>query len=139
MYNFEIIYKWDSDDSIWQAQYKQRFFCENIVNNVSDVIYFYFLWFHYNYSVMLKIMTILFLWKNPRPSSTRFIKIKLNYMFKKETAQTTTEELKNVEDQIKILVSTTITIDGNNFNLKHTLIFTMIDIKVIKYVIIIWV
>ena len=53
-------------------------------------------------------------------------------MFKKETAQTTLEELKIIEDQIKIIVPTTIKIDENNLNVKHTLVFTMIDGKVIK-------
>jgi len=71
------------------------------------------------------------LWKNPRPSSTRFCR-PIKYMFKKETAQTTLEELKIIEDQIKIIVPTTIKIDENNLNVKHTLVFTMIDGKVIK-------
>ena len=56
----------------------------------------------------------------------------IKYMFKKETAQTTLEELKIIEDQIKIIVPTTIKIDENNLNVKHTLVFIMIDGKVIK-------
>lgn len=55
-------------------------------------------------------------------------------MFKKETAQTTYEELKIVEDQIKSIVPTTIKIDDNNLNVKHTLAFTMIDGKVIQLI-----
>lgn len=132
MHNFEIIYKWGCDGSSGQSQYKQRYFFENTTNDVCDGDLFLFSLVPLQLQCDVENNKTV-LWKNPRPSSTRFCR-PIKYMFKKETAQTTLEELKIVEDQIKIIVPTSVKIDDNNINVKHTLVFTMIDGKVIKLI-----
>uniref|UniRef100_A0A2S2PVN3 Uncharacterized protein n=1 Tax=Sipha flava TaxID=143950 RepID=A0A2S2PVN3_9HEMI len=128
MHNFEIIYKWGCDGSSGKAQYKQRYFFVNTTNDVCDGDLFLFSLVPLQLQCNVENNKIV-LWKNPRPSSTRFCR-PIKYKFKKATAQTTLEELKIVEDQIKSIVPITIKIDDNNLNVKHTLVFTMIDGKV---------
>lgn len=69
------------------------------------------------------------IWENPRPSSTRFCR-PIKYLFKKETKESTKEEVEDIEMQIDKLLATNVTHNGINLNIQHKLIFSMVDGKV---------
>ncbi|XP_050525962.1 uncharacterized protein LOC126896864 [Daktulosphaira vitifoliae] len=124
----EMFYKWGCDGSSGQAQYKQKFndnpcttdqtmfmfslvplelrCCSDDSNDSSDVI-----------------------WKNSMPSSTRFCR-PIKYKFMKETIESTKEEVKEIEKQISKLNTTYVLFNDEYFEVKHTLIFSMVDGKV---------
>jgi len=52
-------------------------------------------------------------------------------MFKKETAESTKEEVKDIEEQINNLYNTYALYSDQVVQVKHTLIFSMVDGKVI--------
>lgn len=68
-------------------------------------------------------------WENPRPSSTRFCR-PIKFCFKKETIDSTLEEVKDIESEISRLIPTTIINEGKELRINHKLIFSMIDGKV---------
>ena len=70
-----------------------------------------------------------FVWQNPRPSSTRFCR-PIKFCSKRETIDSTLEEVKDVESEISRLIPTTIINEGKELRIKHKLIFSMIDGKV---------
>jgi hypothetical protein len=70
------------------------------------------------------------IWQNPRPSSTTFCK-PIKFIFKKETVESTRDEVDKIETQIKNLNTTDIILNNKVLNVKHNLIFLMVDGKVI--------
>lgn len=69
------------------------------------------------------------LWKNPRPSSTRYCR-PIKFEYKKETIESTLEEVNAVEEEIRLLVSTSVLTNNIEIQVQSTLMFTMIDGKV---------
>lgn len=124
----EMVYKWGCDGSSGQSQYKQKFNdsststdqtmfmfslvplelrCFPIRNNDSDII-----------------------WQNPVPSSTKFCR-PIKFMYKKETTESTQKEVKDIEEQINNVCNTDVLHNDQVVQVKHTLIFSMVDGKVI--------
>ncbi|KAL4088601.1 hypothetical protein QTP88_015577 [Uroleucon formosanum] len=123
----EMVYKWGCDGSSGQSQYKQKFNdsststdqtmfmfslvplelrCFPIRNNDSDII-----------------------WQNPVPSSTKFCR-PIKFMYKKETTESTQKEVKDIEEQINNVCNTDVLHNDQVVQVKHTLIFSMVDGKV---------
>jgi len=123
-----MVYKWGCDGSSGQSQYKQKFNdsststdqtmfmfslvplelrCFPIRNNDSDII-----------------------WQNSVPSSTKFCR-PIKFMYKKETTENTKKEVKEIEEQIINLCNTDVLFNDQVVQVKHTLIFSMVDGKVI--------
>lgn len=69
------------------------------------------------------------IWKNPRPSSTRYCR-PLKIEFSKETASTAKLEKERVENEIKTLVDSTIKLKERIIKVNHILMLVMIDGKV---------
>lgn len=69
------------------------------------------------------------IWKNRRLSSTRFCR-PIKFLFQKETAENTREEVNNVETQIDTLNTTDLIYNDGNLKVEHKLIFSMVDGKV---------
>lgn len=63
------------------------------------------------------------------PSSTRFCR-PIKFLFKKENAENTREEVTKIESQIEKLNATDIIHNNSNLKVKHKLIFSMVDGKV---------
>ncbi|KAE9522334.1 hypothetical protein AGLY_017280, partial [Aphis glycines] len=126
----EMLYKWGCDGSSGQSQYRQNFNDDSLITDetmfmfsivplelrshseVNDV--------ENNYEVI---------WTNPSPSSTKFCR-PIKYIFKKETIESTKEEVKDIETQILKLVNTDVIFNESIVHVKHTLIFSMVDGKV---------
>lgn len=118
-----FLVKWGCDGST-QTQYKQKFFQENL----SDMSLF---------SISLVPLQLFctknnckrIIWQNPAPSSPKYCRpIKL--IFTKETTETITKEVKNIDDQILLLTPTIIETNKLNLSIKSILILSMIDGKV---------
>lgn len=69
------------------------------------------------------------IWQNPRPSSTRYCR-PLKFSFLKESTQTSLEQKNRVEEEIRNLNPTELTINHITLLLSHNLHFTMVDGKV---------
>jgi len=72
------------------------------------------------------------LWENPKPSSTRYCR-PIQFIYTKETPETTRTEIQKVEQDIENLRTTEIVLDHEkSLTIYYTLIITMIDGKVIN-------
>lgn len=101
MNNFEILCKWGCDGSSSQARYKQ---ITSSNFNDSDIFMFSLVPLQLRCTKINNPKTIL-LWKNPRPSSTRYCR-PIKFEYKKETIESTLEEVNAVEEEIKSLIPT---------------------------------
>lgn len=112
------IYKWGCDGSSGHSTYRQGFLNEN--NNISDECLF---------AVCIVPLRIVkgscLLWKNPRPSSTRYCR-PLKMVFQKESAELVRLEVDRVNNEILKINPTNI----KNFKIHHQFHLTMIDGKV---------
>lgn len=68
-------------------------------------------------------------WQNPTPSSPRFCR-PIRFRFVKETTDITKEEIRYVQDSIKQLNNTIVTLNEQEFSFGHQLKLTMVDGKV---------
>lgn len=127
MSNFEILYKWGCDGSSSQARYKQIFHTSNDIND-SNIFMFSLVPLPLRCTKVDHPSTIV-LWKNPCPSSTRYCR-PIKFEFKKETIESTLEEVNAVEKEIKLLILTSVFKNNIEFQVWSTLMFTMIDGKV---------
>lgn len=73
------------------------------------------------------------IWKNDRPSSTRYCR-PLKFQFKKETPALILEEKQRVEEEIRSLQETVVHFGEYAISVSHRLYFTMIDGKVAQIV-----
>jgi hypothetical protein len=124
--HFEMLCKWGCDGSSGHAQYKQKFDSSYSTTITDSDLFLFSL-------VPLQLRLVdeqnIVVWQNPRPSSTRFCR-PIKFCFKKETIDSTLEEVKDVESEISRLIPTTIINEGKELRIKHKLIFSMIDGKV---------
>lgn len=130
--SLEMLYKWGCDGSSGHSQYKQNFNDNSSLSTDQNIFIFSI--------VPLELRCLLndnntndgkydIIWENPTPSSTRFCR-PIKFMFKKETAENTREEVKDIETQISELHNSNITYNNRTIQIKHTLIFSMVDGKV---------
>lgn len=123
--DFEMLYKWGCDGSSNHSQYKQSF----QTTDISDTSMFTVSLVPLQLQCMNNNEKIV-LWSNPRYSSTRFCR-PLKFIFMKENNDKTIEMYTEIEDEIARLTNTIIYInDISIISIKHTLIFSMIDGKV---------
>lgn len=123
--SFELISKWGCDGSK-QCQYKQKFESESASD--SNIFQSSFV------PIRLRRFTAegneVVVWQNPVPSSTRFCR-PIRITFTHETTDVTNEEIEYIENQIKELHESEVTLDnGSQIKIKHTLVPTMVDGKV---------
>lgn len=105
--NLRIIYKWGCDGSSGQSEYKQKFNSEDSSDAHMFLTSF----------IPLQIIGFdldskkdLVIWKNPKPSSTRFCR-PIRIQFLKENVESTLCEKQYIDDQITHLNPFSIVID----------------------------
>jgi len=126
-YNFEMIYKWGCDGSGGHSRYKQIFKTQPDKTD-ADIVMASLVPLQLRCKRNESYFTI---WENPRYSSTRFCR-PIMFEYIKETKESTRRLVDHIENQIKTLIPTTITINNSaEIQIEHTLIFSMIDGKVI--------
>lgn len=118
--NLTLFSKWGFDGSSGHSSYKQAFYS----SNASDSSVFI------TSIVPLKLVSgNEVVWKNPRPSSTRFCRpLKIEYT--KETTSVSNLEKIRVEDEKKNLEETLVLVGENSLKVHHDLFLVMIDGKV---------
>lgn len=121
--NLELIWKWGCDGS-QQSQFKQKFTDEN--NDDANIFQSSCVPIKLIANVNERKKTI---WQNPTPSSTRFCR-PIRMRFIHETTDVTIEEIKLIEDQIKLLNITEVPLNDTIIKIKHTMLLTMVDGKV---------
>lgn len=120
--NLRLIGKWGFDGSTGHSEYKQIFVDSDTID-ASLLVTSY---------VPLKLVDMVtedIVWKNPRPSSTRYCR-PIRFQFKKETSTISKEEETYVKNQINNLQPTNIIVAGKSISIKHELQLTMVDGKV---------
>ncbi|XP_054083138.1 uncharacterized protein LOC105219976 [Zeugodacus cucurbitae] len=124
--NLVLIGKWGFDGSTGHSEYKQKFM-NNDMNDTSLFVTSY---------VPLQLKMVgndpkhqKIIWKNPRPSSTRYCR-PIRFQFQKETSQLAVNEEKYFKDKIELLKPTICTISNNKIIVEHSLQLTMVDGKI---------
>lgn len=121
-----LVSKWGCDGASGQSEYKQS---SVELGQFSDKHLFMMS------MVPIKLMhsdvstSSSILWKNPRPSSTKYCR-PIMFEYAKETSEKTKEEVAIVEAQIQKLLPTSVTVFGKTINVVHRLLLTMVDGKV---------
>lgn len=113
-----LISKWGCDGS-QQMQYKMKF--ENEADTDANIFQSSVVPLQLIYGDDKKI-----LWQNPTPSSPRYCR-PIRIRFVKETADVTNEEIDYISSQIEALENTSV---GDDYFIKHKILFTMVDGKV---------
>ncbi|KAL4720723.1 hypothetical protein ACJJTC_002087 [Scirpophaga incertulas] len=117
--SLELISKWGCDGS-QQTKYKQKF--ENSADSDANIFQSSF--------VPLRLVSgadkRTIIWQNPTPSSPRYCR-PIRIRFIKESTDIIKEEIAYIKSQIALLIQTKI---ENSTQVKHTLLFTMVDGKV---------
>ena len=129
--NVEMIYKWGFDGSSGQSQYKQKFSSDSLNNAVTDanmILTSVVPIQMYGYDNNRNNEKLIF-WQNPKVSSTKYCR-PIHFQFKKETKQTTKEEVKHIQAQIQNLQPSHVIVGNVELAIKHKLILTMVDQKV---------
>lgn len=121
--NLILIGKWGFDGSTGHSEYKQKV-SNNNFNDSSLFVTSY---------VPLQLVTQSddpkIIWKNPRPSSTRYCR-PLRLQFEKETTQLALNEEKYFKEQINRLECTECLVSERNVQVEHRLQLTMVDGKI---------
>lgn len=126
--NLNLICKWGCDGTSGQNAYKQRF--ADDTGSKSDAnIFFTSLVPLQLISVDQETKNTLVVWKNPRPSSTRFCR-PIRIQFLTENNEATVSEMEFIKQQESNLVPYETVIDGKEVTVSFKLAFTMIDGKV---------
>uniref|UniRef100_A0A2S2PUW4 Uncharacterized protein n=1 Tax=Sipha flava TaxID=143950 RepID=A0A2S2PUW4_9HEMI len=126
MFDFELIYKWGCDGSNRQLPYQQRF-STSTNSNDRDLFMFSLVPLQLRCSISSSENKKI-LWKNPRTSSTRYCR-PIKYQYKKETIQSTVQEVEEVNNEIDNIVPIKLKYNDLEIEVRHTLIFSMIDGK----------
>lgn len=124
--NLKLIGKWGFDGSSGYSEYKQK--VEN--NNLDDSHMFVTSY------VPLALLTTedsssssKIIWKNPRPSSTRYCR-PVRFQVEKESTELSIEEEKYFKKKIEGLVPTKIIVGNKTLCVQHILQLTMVDGKI---------
>lgn len=121
-----LIGKWGFDGSTGHSEYKQRFYDSTLEDSSLFVT---------SYVPLQLIMTTdndensVVLWKNPRPSSTRYCRpIRIRYL--KETTAVSVQEETYFKEKISNLQPTVFKEKDREYRITHSLQLTMVDGKV---------
>lgn len=118
--------KWGFDGSTGHSQYKQKFLDPNTTDEHLFVTSYVPL------QLICKSTTSdpdVIVWKNPRPSSTRYCRV-VRFQFAKETQDLTLQEESYFNNKIANLQSTIFKYEDREVRVQHSLQLTMIDGKV---------
>lgn len=124
--HLELIVKYGFDGSSGQSEYKQKF-SDQQMSDTSILLT----------SLVPLLLTAenketkekLVIWKNPKPSSSRYCR-PIRLQFSRETLTTTLDEQNYMNQQITSLVPFTVEHNGQEIVVNYKLVFTMIDGKV---------
>lgn len=116
-----LICKWGCDGS-QQREYKRKF--KNDADSDANIFQSSFVPLQLVVRSNKKIV-----WQNPTPSSPRFCR-PIRIRFVKESADITNEEISYIEHASNTLAATNVTLNGNFYSVKHTMLLTMVDGKV---------
>lgn len=122
----ELFSKWGCDGSSGQSEYKQstsEVFSDKQIFMVSMV--------PLEMRNLQAVQSSDPLWKNPRPSSTKYCR-PLLFKYCKETKETIQNEVDIVKRQIRNLEPTIVNVFGKTIKVVHILILSMIDGKVFQ-------
>lgn len=122
--NLKLICKWGGDGSSGHSQYKQKLSEEDISDGSVVLIAFVPLQLICENESQTHV-----LWKNPRPSSTRFCR-PIEIVLAKETADFVREKIGKIQKQIDTLNPYEAVIHRKNVQVNYELCLTMIDGKV---------
>lgn len=126
--NLSLICKWGCDGTSGESTYKQRFTDDD--GSKSDAhIFFTSLVPLQLISVDEETQNTTIVWKNPRPSSTRFCR-PIRIQFLHENTEATVSEMEYIKQQESHLVPFETVINGKDITVSFQLAFTMIDGKV---------
>lgn len=112
------------DGTTGQSEYKQSF-CDSEISDSNLFVTSY---------VPLQILKKagleeIVVWKNPRPSLTRYCR-PIKFQYKKETTQVSVEEERYFTEKINALEPTEINLGNRRWSVRHKLQLTMVDGKV---------
>lgn len=129
---FNFICKWGCDGSSGHRQYNQTFENSENSQNITDASVFLFSFV----SLRLTGTTAnsnekIILWENPIPSSTRYCR-PMKFMYEKETAEVTKNEVGKVEKEISELKPYKLNINNDVMSINYTMVMTMVDGKAIN-------
>lgn len=117
-----LVGKWGFDGSTGHSEYKQKFFNNDLEDRSLFVTSY----------VPIRLVSEAknkIIWKNPRPSSTRYCR-PVRFQFKKETTEVSVKEEKYIKDKITMLKPTEFNLPKKRIIVKHSLHLTMVDGKV---------
>lgn len=120
-----LIGKWGFDGSSGHSEYKQCF-PDSTMEDGSLFVTSY---------VPLRLVSTsttseeTILWKNPRPSSTRYCR-PIRFQFAKETKDLAVQEEQYFKEKINNLKPTIYKLQDREFQVNHSLQFTMVDGKI---------
>ncbi|CAH0546704.1 unnamed protein product [Brassicogethes aeneus] len=121
--NLTLISKWGCDGSSGMSEYKQKF--EDDGNSDASIFLASLV------PIQLVSEKDVILWQNPRPSSPRFCRpIYMEYVH--ETTEIIKRVSGKIQEQKSTLEPSKIQFNGQNISIKHSLVFTMIDGKVVN-------
>lgn len=121
---FVLISKWGCDGSSSQSRYKQ-----GLSSNVSDEHLFVISFVPLRLTATNNKGKTEIVWKNDRPSSTRFCRI-IKFAYKKETKETIQEEVHLMNEKINSLQSAKVEVNKVEIDINYKMILSMIDGKV---------
>lgn len=122
--SLRLISKWGCDGASGQSRYKQKFVDETLSDESIFMISMVPLRLEICISSVWKE-----LWKNPRPSSTKYCR-PIKFEYASESKQKIIVEVNRIKKQINNLVPTIIDNNTSRYEVKHEMILTMIDGKV---------
>lgn len=131
---YEVKYKWGCDGSSNHSRYKLDFVEEDEdgeLTTYNDSHIFSIALVPLRLDAQISVEETEVCWNNDLPSSVSLCRpIKL--MFAKEEAKLTREEVKKVQDQIKMLKPTECILDGRKIMVSSSMVLSMMDTKVIN-------
>lgn len=123
--NLILLTKWGCDGVSGQSQYKQKF--DNTCDDDASVF------------ITTIVPLILYdknkfvLWENPSPSSTNYCR-PLYFQFIHENTALIQQEVRDINQEINTLSTTTCLIGAKKINITHNMILSMVDGKVVNAV-----
>lgn len=122
--NMTLIGKWGFDGTTGQSNYKHSFSDPTLDDSSLFVTSYVPLKLVLNNTSGTDLV-----WKNPRPSSTRYCR-PIRFQFLKETLPITKSEAAYFREQIDNLIPTIFKLNDRDINIQHSLQMTMVDGKV---------
>lgn len=125
--NLELKCKWGCDGTSSQRNYKQKFI-DGECNDDSKIFFTSLVPLELSF-VNQESSVKNVVWKNPRPSSTRFCR-PISIQFLHETPEVTRKNVDAIKEEEKNLLPHNFSVNGKEFCVIYKLFFTMVDGKV---------